>query len=338
MRFGILSLAIVAIASLTDAHADQRVALVIGNSAYQHVAKLPNPVNDAQAVAALFKRAGFDVVESRLDLDAANLKRAMRDFTDMARDADVAVVYYAGHGIEVDGNNYLIPVDAVLERDVDVDDETVSVDRVMRALDPVKRLRLVILDACRDNPFTRTIKRTMTSRAIGRGLAKMEPLTSDTLIAFAAKAGSTAMDGDGKNSPFTRALVKHLATPDLDLRMAFGRVRDDVMKATSNRQEPFVYGSLGGSVVSLLRSPDLKAAAPADPTSTNLADMRRDYEFFERWDQGGLGNVPGALPFRSLCGVGARTYRAIVGGREDGIRGHPSDRGGASQERQREIG
>jgi uncharacterized caspase-like protein len=213
MRFGILGLAIVAIASLTDAHADQRVALVIGNSAYQHVAKLPNPVNDAQAVAALFKRAGFDVVESRLDLDAASLKRAMRDFTDMARDADVAVVYYAGHGIEVDGTNYLIPVDAVLERDVDVDDETVSVDRVMRALDPVKRLRLVILDACRDNPFTRTMKRTMTSRAIGRGLAKMEPLTSDTLIAFAAKAGSTAMDGDGKHSPFTSALVKHLATP-----------------------------------------------------------------------------------------------------------------------------
>ena len=172
MRFGILSLAIVAIASLTDAHADQRVALVIGNSAYQHVAKLPNPVNDAQAVAALFKRAGFDVVEIRLDLDAANLKRAMRDFTDMARDADVAVVYYAGHGIEVDGNNYLIPVDAVLERDVDVDDETVSVDRVMRALDPVKRLRLVILDACRDNPFTRTMKRTMTSRAIGPRLGQ----------------------------------------------------------------------------------------------------------------------------------------------------------------------
>ena len=163
MRFGILGLAIVAIASLTDAHADQRVALVIGNSAYQHVSKLPNPVNDAQAVAALFKRAGFDVVESRLDLDAANLKRAMRDFTDMARDADVAVVYYTGHGIEVDGTNYLIPVDAVLERDVDVDDETVSVDRVMRALDPAKRLRLVILDACRDNPFTRTMKRTMTS-------------------------------------------------------------------------------------------------------------------------------------------------------------------------------
>ena len=133
MRFGILSLAIFAIVSVTDAHADRRVALVIGNSAYQHVAKLPNPVNDARAVAALLRGAGFDVVESRFDLDAASLRRAMGDFTDIANDADVAVVYYAGHGIEVDGNNYLIPVDAVLARDVDVEDETVSVDRVMKA-------------------------------------------------------------------------------------------------------------------------------------------------------------------------------------------------------------
>jgi uncharacterized caspase-like protein len=200
MRFGILSLAIFATVSVTDAHADRRVALVIGNSADQRVAKLPNPVNDARAVAALLRGAGFDVVESRFDLDAASLRRAMGDFTDIANDADVAVVYYAGHGIEVDGNNYLIPVDAVLARDVDVEDETVSVDRVMKALDPATRLRLVILDACRDNPFTRSIKRSVNTRSIGRGLAKVEVLTSDTLIAFAAKAGSTAMDGDGKNS------------------------------------------------------------------------------------------------------------------------------------------
>jgi uncharacterized caspase-like protein len=171
MRFGILSLAIFATVSVTDAHADRRVALVIGNSAYQRVAKLPNPVNDARAVAALLRGAGFDVVESRFDLDAASLRRAMGDFTDIANDADVAVVYYAGHGIEVDGNNYLIPVDAVLARDVDVEDETVSVDRVMKALDPAKRLRLVILDACRDNPFTRSIKRSVNTRSIGRGLA-----------------------------------------------------------------------------------------------------------------------------------------------------------------------
>jgi hypothetical protein len=282
MRFGILGFLIFAIAFVTDARADQRVALVIGNSAYQNVPKLPNPVNDARAVTALFKRAGFDVVESRPDLGISNLKRALRDFTDLAAQADVAVVYYAGHGMEVDGNNYLVPVDAVLERDVDVEDETVSVDRVMKALEPVKRLRLVILDACRDNPFTRSMKRTMNSRSIGRGLAKVEVLTSDTLIAFAAKAGSTAMDGDGKNSPFTSALLKHLATPGLDVRLALGRVRDDVMKATSNRQEPFVYGSLGGSEVPLVPPADSKVAAPAEPPHDSLADMRRDYEFFER--------------------------------------------------------
>ena len=229
------------------------------------MAKLPNPVNDARAVAALLRGAGFDVVESRFDLDAASLRRAMGDFTDIANEADVAVVYYAGHGIEVDGNNYLIPVDAVLARDVDVEDETVSVDRVMKALDPAKRLRLVILDACRDNPFTRSIKRSVNTRSIGRGLAKVEVLTSDTLIAFAAKAGSTAMDGDGKNSPYTSALLKHLATPGLDVRFALGRVRDDVVKATSNRQEPFVYGSLGGKEFPLVPPADSKVAAPTEP-------------------------------------------------------------------------
>jgi uncharacterized caspase-like protein len=287
MRFGILSLAIFATVSVTDAHADRRVALVIGNSAYQRVAKLPNPVNDARAVAALLRGAGFDVVESRFDLDAASLRRAMGDFTDIANDADVAVVYYAGHGIEVDGNNYLIPVDAVLARDVDVEDETVSVDRVMKALDPAKRLRLVILDACRDNPFTRSIKRSVNTRSIGRGLAKVEVLTSDTLIAFAAKAGSTAMDGDGKNSPYTSALLKHLATPGLDVRFALGRVRDDVVKATSNRQEPFVYGSLGGKEFPLVPPAGSKVAAPTEPPQDGLADMRRDYEMYER-----LGRSP----------------------------------------------
>jgi hypothetical protein len=291
MRFGILGFLIFAIAFVTDARADQRVALVIGNSAYQNVPKLPNPVNDARAVTALFKRAGFDVVESRADLGIGNMKRALRDFTDLAREADVAVVYYAGHGMEVDGNNYLVPVDAVLERDVDVEDETVSVDRVMKALEPVKRLRLVILDACRDNPFTRSMQRTVNSRSIGRGLAKVEVLTSDTLIAFAAKAGSTAMDGDGKNSPFTSALLKHLATPGLDVRFALGRVKDDVMKATSNRQEPYVYGSLGGDAFPLVPPADSKVTAPAEPPRDSLADMRRDYEFFERvgtrdaWEQ-----------------------------------------------------
>ena len=231
--------------------ADKRVALVIGNSGYQNVTKLPNPVNDAAAVATLLKNAGFQTVESRNDMSNVELRRAIREFAVTARDADIAVVYFAGHGIEVDGVNYLIPVDASLQQDVDVEDETVSLDRILKVLEPVKRLRLVILDACRDNPFAKTMKRTMSSRAIGRGLAKVEVTMSDTLIAYAAKAGSTALDGDGANSPFTTALVKHIAEPGLDLRLAFGKVRDDVLNRTGNKQEPFVYGSLGGADISL---------------------------------------------------------------------------------------
>jgi Caspase domain len=264
----------------TGAFAEKRVALVIGNSAYQNVAKLPNPVNDARAIAALLKKAGLDVVESRSDLDIASTRRALRDFTNIARGADIGVVYYAGHGIEVDGTNYLIPVDAVLQQDVDVEDETFSLDRVLRTLDQITRLRLVILDACRDNPFTRTMKRTIASRSVGRGLAKVEPTTSDTLIAFAAKAGSTALDGDIKNSPFTTALLRHLTTPGLDLRLAFGQIRDDVLKATSNRQERFVYGSLGGSAVALVPASEPKVAAPLPAAKDSIADARRDYYEF----------------------------------------------------------
>jgi uncharacterized caspase-like protein len=259
------------------AFAEKRVALVIGNAAYQNAPRLPNPVNDGATVASTLKDAGFDVVDSRHDLGAADTRRALRDFADRARDADIAVVYYAGHGIEVDGGNYLIPVDAKLERDTDVYDEALSLDRVLLAVEPAKKLRLVILDACRDNPFAKTMKRTVASRAIGQGLAKIEPTSPNLLIAYSAKAGSTAADGDGKNSPFTFALSRHLTTPGLDVRRAFGYIRDDVMKTTNNRQEPFVYGSLGGEDVPLVAAPKVAAPAPA-PVANPQADMRRDYE------------------------------------------------------------
>lgn len=203
-----------------SAIAEKRVALVIGNSAYQKVAKLSNPANDAAAVAAMLKMAGFDAIDLRSDLSAFDLRRTLRDFGNKARDADIAVVYYAGHGIELDGTNYLIPVDAALETDTDVLDETLPLDRVLFAVEPAKQLRLVILDACRDNPFARTMKRTVASRAVGRGLAKVEPTSPNTMIAFAAKAGSTASDGDSRNSPFAAALVEHLPRPGLDLRRA----------------------------------------------------------------------------------------------------------------------
>jgi uncharacterized caspase-like protein len=268
--------------SAGPALAEKRVALVIGMSKYQQVPRLANPARDADAMTALFKKAGFDVVDSRRDLGISDLRRAVREFSETSRDADISVVYYAGHGIEVDGINYLVPADAKLLSDFDVEDETISLDRVLKALDPVRRLRLVILDACRDNPFAKTMKRSIASRSIGRGLGQIEPATSDTLVAYAAKAGAVASDGDGENSPFAAALVKYITEPGLDLRLAFGRVRDDVMKSTANRQEPFLYGSLGGQTMALVP----QIAKPVDPE----AEARIDYEFAaqigtkEAWD------------------------------------------------------
>jgi hypothetical protein len=255
------------------AFAEKRVALIIGNSGYE-VARLANPANDAALVADTLKSAGFDDVSLRRDLKIADMRRALRDFVDKSRDADVAVIYYAGHGIEVDGVNYLVPVDAVLERDIDIYDEALSLERVLVSVEPARKLRLVILDACRDSPFTRSMKRTMASRAIGRGLAKVEPTSPNTLIAFASKAGSTASDGDGKNSPFTTALINHVTKPGLDLRKAFGYVRDDVLKSTGNKQEPYVYGSLGGDDLALVPAKPTVTGPQADPQ----ASVRRDYE------------------------------------------------------------
>ncbi|MBW8856488.1 MAG: caspase family protein, partial [Bradyrhizobium sp.] len=252
LRLCPLLLAVALLFGTGPAFAGKRVALVIANSAYQHAPSLTNPVNDSSVMARTLKEAGFDIVDSRRDLTAQETRRVLREFADGTRDADIAVVYYAGHGIEVEGSNYLIPVDAKLERDTDVFDEALSLDRVLVAVEPAKQLRLVILDACRDNPFGKTMKRTVASRGIGRGLAQVEPTSPNTLIAYSAKAGFTAQDGDGANSPFTVALSKHLTTPGLDVRRAFGFVRDDVLKSTGNKQEPFVYGSLGGEDVPLV--------------------------------------------------------------------------------------
>src|SRR6266852_4760342 len=257
------------------ASAEKRVALVVGNSNYKNAAVLPNPVNDAAAIAATLKGAGFDIVDSRLDLSAADMRRVLRDFADQARDSDVAVVYYAGHGIEVDGTNYLIPTDATLQRDTDIYDEAFSLDRVLLMIEPARQLRLVIVDACRNNPFAETMKRTVSSRTVSRGLARIEPTTTNTLVAFAAKAGLTALDGNSKKRPYATALVKHIATPGLDVRRAFGFVRDDVLQATGNRQEPYVYGSLGGADIALV---PVAPTPTATPQTSLQSETRRDFE------------------------------------------------------------
>jgi hypothetical protein len=263
--FGIaitIGIAILAMVLSPDcAWAEKRIALAIGNSNYENVPKLPNPSRDAIAVGQKFRDAGFDSVDVIVNASNQELKRALRRFAADADQADIAVIFYAGHGIEIGGINYLIPVDAKLANDRDADDEAVTLDRVVSSADGATKLRIIILDACRDNPFPSLMRRSKGSRVVASGLGKAEPTSTDTLIAYAAKAGSTAEDGDGQHSPFTSAILKHLTVPGLDIRLAFGRVRDEVMRVTGSRQEPFVYGSLGGVNVSLVPAPKVQESS-----------------------------------------------------------------------------
>jgi hypothetical protein len=270
------------------AWAERRVALIIGNSKYQNVTALPNPVRDARAMTEKFKAAGFDVVSAHYDLGRLEFTRVLQQFEDDATDADIAVIFFAGHGIESQGSNFMIPVDARLVSDRHIEDEAISLDRMAKSVDGARRLRMVILDACRDNPLVRQMKRqrTVTSRAVTSGLAPIQIQGSDTLIAYAAKAGAVAEDGVTDHSPFTQALLDNLFEPGLDLRLAFGRVRDQVMKNTRNRQEPFVYGSLGGTNVSLVPAVEKKVAAASDRSASQDFDFalrvgsRRAMEIF----------------------------------------------------------
>src|ERR1700731_474860 len=155
-----------------SAFAERRVALVIGNSGYQNAPVLPNPARDAKAIAAMFTKAGYDVVSAQYDLGNLDFKRAIRQFEDAVADADIAVIYYAGHGLEIHGINYLIPVDARLKSDRDAEDEAITLERLAASIDGAKKLRVIILDACRDNPFARTMRkeRTAALRGVNPGL------------------------------------------------------------------------------------------------------------------------------------------------------------------------
>jgi formylglycine-generating enzyme required for sulfatase activity len=244
-------LALAGMATSPVALAEKRVALVIGNSDYEQVTRLANPANDAADMAAALEEIGFDEVTLALDLDHGAMRATLGEFTRTAAGADIAVVYFAGHGIEVGGTNYLIPTDATLAHVDDVEFEAVALSTALHALNRAGKLKLVILDACRNNPFVPEMDVAGATRSIGRGLARVEPQGSDTLIAYAAREGTVAEDGDGANSPYAAALINHLATPGLDVRILFGRVRDEVRAATGGAQEPFIYGSLGGEEIVL---------------------------------------------------------------------------------------
>ena len=313
-----------------------RVALVVGNGTYAAIGALPNPGNDAADMASALGRLGFDVTTVR-DADLAGMNESLRLFARASAGADVAVVFFAGHGLEVDGVNYLVPVDARLERDTDVEYEALALDRVLRATSGAA-LRVVILDACRNNPLARSMQRTGAARSVSRGsFGELDEalLGEETLVAYAAAAGTTAADGDGRNSPYTTALLAYLEQP-LELSALFRRVRAQVLQATDGEQRPHEYGSL-------LREHYLGGAS--GPGTATVADGLSATALAQQetvfWQS--IVNSTTAADFEAyLRQYPAGAFRALATNRLSALRGvsanAPGNRPAADPPAQREAG
>lgn len=245
IRFGALILTAIAL-MLTPASAEKRVALVVGNTHYEHSPALTNPANDAEDVAGVLKSLGFEVLLG-LDLDKRAFDLKVRDFALALSQADTALFFYAGHGLQVSLQNYLVPVDAKIARERDLDFEVVRLDFILKQMELERegKTNIVFLDACRDNPFTETLARTMGTRAIsiGRGLAEVQTGVG-TFIAYSTQPGNVASDGSGRNSPFAAALKRHLQEPARNLTNIMINVRKDVLDATQGRQVPWDHSAL----------------------------------------------------------------------------------------------
>ncbi|WLB55865.1 caspase family protein [Bradyrhizobium japonicum] len=222
----------------------RRVALVIGNGAYKNVHALPNPPRDAKMIANVLRDVGFQTVISVSDLSRDKFFEALQAFATEAENADWAVVYYAGHGFEIGGVNYLVPVDAKLAADRDAETQAVALEQVIAAVGAARKVRLVMLDACRDNPFAPTMQRTLSLKLVDKGFSNIEP-GAGFMVVYAAKHGETALDGDA-DSPFATALAREIKVPKVEIRKLFDIVRDDVWSATKHEQQPFSYGSPPG--------------------------------------------------------------------------------------------
>jgi hypothetical protein len=270
-RRGMLALA-AALLTLTftlPAGAEKRVALVVGNGDYAHATRLPNPPNDAEDMAAALRALGFEVI-SATNVDKSGFDAKLRDFAKALREARMALFFYAGHGMQVAGKNYAIPLDARLESAADLPVETVDIDRVLAVMQADdSRVNLVFLDACRDNPLTRSFARTLPatrSTSVGTGLSAVEA-GRGTLIAYATAPNRVAIDGRGRNSPFTAALLRHIHTPGLDIALVMRRVTAEVEAASGGAQVPWVHASLTTDVV-------LKAGdGPAPPPAPAIASV-----------------------------------------------------------------
>ena len=247
-----------------------RVALVIGNSKYVYAPALPNPASDARLMADVLRKVGFNVIEG-VDLDYAGMRDRLNKFTEASYDADTALIYYAGHGMQVNGKNYLIPVDAELTAPAHLKTRTIQMDELLAALPPDPAVGIVILDACRDNPLARTLAASLpkSRSTTAPGLAPIDVSGSDVgtggvLIAFATDPGAVSYDGGGANSPYTTSLAKHIAEPGVELQSALTRVRGEVTAETNGKQRPWHNASLGREVFIGPQTP--QPPAPAQPT------------------------------------------------------------------------
>ncbi len=240
-----LCLALALLLTAYPAAAAGRVALVFGNGRYEHAPDLPNARNDGAAVAKALRELGFEVLEG-IDADMAKTAQLVKRFARRAESADVALFYYAGHGMQVNGENYLVPVDAKLEKPSDLEWETLPASRILSVLEEGDRTNIIILDACRNNPFKKRLQRgTSRSIRVGDGLATMRGGLG-TLIAFATAPDDVALDGDGSNSPFTSAFLRHVKERGLEIRQLMTRIRQDVVRETDGQQVPWDHSSLLG--------------------------------------------------------------------------------------------
>jgi uncharacterized protein len=273
-------LSVIALSALTllfslgiaAAQAQKRIALVIGNQDYKPAPKLDNAVNDATDVSAMFRAAGFDEVVPGYNLKFKEIHDLLKDFQARAASADIAVIFYAGHGMEIGGTNFVLPVDATLQSYQDAQYQAISISRLLDTLAGAKTLQLLILDSCRNNPFENMKLADQPggkSRSTSGGAAPVNTATfptHHTLVAYAQKAGLVAKDGEGRNSPFTRALLKHLTTPGLDVGMALRKVKSEVLRATASLQEPTTYGGLGEAEIALQPLKRAPSSTPQPPT------------------------------------------------------------------------
>jgi len=256
LAFFILLLNLICSAAL-PASGEKRVALVIGNGAYRAGGALANSVNDAQLVAGALRHANFQTIDTKTDLSISDFRQALRRFQSLADGAEVALIYFAGHGIEANGTNWLIPTDAELVKDRDLEYEAIRLELALQTLQGA-RMRILALDACRNNPFGRNWR--SASRSVSRGLQSVE--TDDVLVLFAAAPGQTASDGTASNSPFATAFANRIAESGMALQLLGGRVRDDVLRATGGEQRPYVSASITGEPFYLVPSSNSPATTP----------------------------------------------------------------------------